>query len=132
MGVDNEWKGHLEEIRQKMYQPQIGTKGNLMEWMIDRNPETDHRHTSHLFAVFPGSTISLEKTSELAEAARQSLLFRKTTGDSRRSWAWTWRSLVWARLHDGEKAHDMMKGLITYNLLDNLFATHRVPLQIPR
>ena len=37
---------------------------------------------------------------------------------------------MWARLHDGEKAHDMMKGLIMYNLLDNLFATHCVPLQI--
>ena len=130
LGVDYKWKEHLEEIRQRMCQPQIGVKGNLMEWIIDRDPETDHRHTSHLFAVFPGSTISLEKTPELAEAARQSLLFRKTTGDSRRSWAWTWRSLVWARLHDGEKAHDMVKGLITYNLLDNLFATHRVPLQI--
>ena len=32
-----------------------------MEWMIDRDPVTDHRHTSHLFAVFPGSTISVEK-----------------------------------------------------------------------
>lgn len=101
-----------------------------MEWMIDRDPVTDHRHTSHLFAVFPGDTISIEKTPELAEAARKSLLMRKTTGDSRRSWTWTWRCMLWARLRDGERAHEMLEGLITYNMLDNLFTTHHIPLQI--
>ena len=72
----------------------------------------------------------MKRTPELAEAARKSLSFRKTTGDSRRSWAWTWRSLLWARLHEGELAHDMIEGLITHNMLDNLFASHRIPLQI--
>ena len=128
--VDLEWSAHLKEIRARMLPSQIGKMGNLMEWMIDRSPETDHRHTSHLFAVFPGKGVNLKETPELAEAAGKSLAFRKTTGDSRRSWAWTWRSLVWARLHEGELAHDMIEGLITHNLLDNLFATHRVPLQI--
>ena len=114
----------------RLYSPQIGKKGNLMEWMVDRDPETDHRHTSHLFAVFPGSTISISKTPALAEAARKSLMYCKTTGDSRRSWAWTWRSLLWARLHDGEQAHNMIKGLISHNMLDNLFTSHKIPLQI--
>ena len=130
LNVDKEWSAHLQHLRQRMLPSQIGKQGNLMEWMIDRSPETDHRHTSHLFAVFPGKGISSTNTPELAEAARKSLSFRKTTGDSRRSWAWTWRSLLWARLHDGELAHDMIEGLITYNVLDNLFATHHIPLQI--
>ena len=51
------------------------------EWMIDRDPETEHRHTSHLFAVYPGSTITPLKTPDLAQAARQSLLFRRNTGE---------------------------------------------------
>ena len=130
LGIDKEWAMHLEQIRRRMLPPQIGKMGNLMEWMIDRSPETDHRHTSHLFAVFPGKGIGLKKTPELAEAARKSLSFRKTTGDSRRSWAWTWRSLLWSRLHEGELAHDMIEGLIIHNMLDNLFASHRIPLQI--
>lgn len=130
LNIDKEWSARLKDIRQRMLPSQIGQKGNLMEWMIDREPETDHRHTSHLFAVFPGKGISLKRTPELAEAARKSLSFRKTTGDSRRSWAWTWRSLLWARLHEGELAHDMIEGLITHNMLDNLFASHRIPLQI--
>lgn len=130
LNQDAEWRAHLMDIRKRMHAPQIGKLGNLMEWMIDRSPMTDHRHTSHLFAVFPGKGISLRNTPELADAARKSLSFRKTTGDSRRSWAWTWRSLLWARLHEGELAHDMIEGLITHNMLDNLFASHRIPLQI--
>ncbi len=130
LGVDQEWVAGLKEKQEQLLPPQIGKEGNLMEWMIDRDPVTDHRHTSHLFAVFPGSTISIEKTPELAEAARKSLLMRKTTGDSRRSWSWTWRCMLWARLQDGEKAHEMLEGLIIYNMLDNLFTTHHIPLQI--
>jgi alpha-L-fucosidase 2 len=130
LGVDQEWVKEIQQKQEHLLGPQIGKEGNLMEWMIDRDPVTDHRHTSHLFAVFPGSTISVEKTPELAEAARQSLLMRKTTGDSRRSWSWTWRCMLWARLYDGPRAHEMLTGLITYNMLDNLFTTHHIPLQI--
>jgi alpha-L-fucosidase 2 len=130
LNVDQEWATQLKVKRDSMLPPQIGRRGNLMEWMIDRDPVTDHRHTSHLFAVFPGSTITVERTPELAEAARKSLLWRKTTGDSRRSWAWTWRCMLWARLRDGDRAHQMLEGLITYNMLDNLFTTHHIPLQI--
>ncbi|HLK27708.1 MAG TPA: glycoside hydrolase N-terminal domain-containing protein [Puia sp.] len=130
LDVDKAWAEQLKEKQARLYFPQIGKKGNLMEWMIDRDPVTDHRHTSHLFAVFPGSTISFEKTPALAEAAKKSLLFRKTTGDSRRSWAWTWRCMLWARLRNGNKAHEMIEGLIKYNMLDNFFTTHHIPLQI--
>lgn len=128
--TDSLWAEQLSALQKRLLPSQIGKRGNLMEWMIDRDPETDHRHTSHLFAVFPGSTINMEGTPELAKAARRSLEFRKTTGDSRRSWAWTWRSMLWARLHNGDKAHEMIQGLITHNMLDNLFTSHHLPLQI--
>lgn len=101
-----------------------------MEWLIDRDPKTDHRHTSHLFALSPGTTISPASTPLLATAAERSLLLRKTTGDSRRSWAWAWRAALWARLKRGDKAREMLQGLLQYNILDNGFASHRIPLQI--
>lgn len=128
--TDADWTAELKKVQEKMYVPHIGKEGNLMEWMIDRNPVTDHRHTSHLFAVFPGNTISFGKTPKLAAAAEKSLLMRKTTGDSRRSWSWTWRCMLWARFLNGDKAHEMIEGLIKYNMLDNLFTTHNIPLQI--
>ena len=81
-----------------MHQPGIGKMGNLMEWMIDRDPVTDHRHTSHLFAVYPGNQINMEETPMLARAARRSLELRKTSGNSLRAFAWAWRSCLWLSL----------------------------------
>jgi alpha-L-fucosidase 2 len=120
----------LTNALQRLAPPQIGRKGNLMEWLIDRDPETDHRHTSHLFALYPGTTISPTTTPQLATAAERALRFRKTTGDSRRSWAWAWRAALWARLHRGDEARAMLQGLLCHNILDNGLATHHIPLQI--
>lgn len=128
--VDSAWCDTLRTLCHRMLPPQIGKRGNLMEWMIDRDPVTVHRHTSHLFGLFPGSTISRSQTPELADAARQSLLFRKNEGESRTSWAWTWRSMLWSRLGDGPRAHAMMEGLISHNMLDNLLTSHKLPQQI--
>jgi alpha-L-fucosidase 2 len=121
---------HIETALKNLAQPQIGAKGNLMEWLIDRDPETDHRHTSHLFALYPGTTISPRTTPELATAAERSLRLRKTTGDSRRSWAWAWRAALWARLKRGDESRAMLQGLLQHNILDNGFASHKIPLQI--
>lgn len=117
----------------------------MQEWQTDRDdPDDQHRHTSHLFAVYPGREISLSKTPGLAKAAIISLRARSgnygknkdqpftvasTVGDSRRSWTWPWRCALWARLGQGDKAEMMIRGLITYNMLPNLFTNHP-PLQI--
>ncbi len=129
LNTDKSWAAELAKKRAKLAGPKIGKEGNLQEWMIDRIAKTQHRHTSHLYAVYPGSQISMAKTPDFAEAARKSLEWRGTTGDSRRSWSWTWRTALWARFHDGEKAHEMLAGLITHNMLDNLLTTHP-PMQL--
>lgn len=101
--------------------------------MIARKPGASwnprHRHTSHLFAVYPGSQITPDQTPEWAEAARKSLLARGTTGDSRRSWTWAWRTSLWARFRDGEKAYEMIRGMVRHSMMDSLFTTHP-PMQV--
>ncbi len=130
LGVDKQWANDLAKKRDKLAAPKISPEGDLQEWMIDRpGMKRGHRHTSHLFAVYPGSQISLEKTPALAKAAEKSLELRGTDGDCRRSWTWPWRTALWARFKDGEKAHEMVSGLIEHNLLDNMLATHP-PMQM--
>lgn len=64
LGKDAAWAKSLEGKLKRLAGNKIGKEGNLQEWMIDRIPKTDHRHTSHLFAVFPGNQISKLKTPQ--------------------------------------------------------------------
>ena len=125
LGVDRDYRDRVAAMRDKLVAPQVGKWGQLMEWMVDRDdPKDQHRHTSHLFAVFPGRWISTVKTPELAKAAGISLAARGEAGDSRRSWTWPWRCALWARLGQAENAYRMVRGLLTYNVLPNLFGNH--------
>lgn len=125
LGVDREYRNAIAAMRDKLVAPQIGKWGQLQEWMTDRDePKDEHRHTSHLFAAYPGRQISVTRTPELAKAAAVSLEARGTAGDSRRSWTWPWRCALWARLGNAEKAYEMVRGLFAYNMLPNLYATH--------
>lgn len=128
--IDEEYSKKIAGMRDRLLGPKIGRWGQLQEWMIDRDdPKDNHRHTSHLFAVYPGRQISMRKTPEFAKAARISLEARGTSGDSRREWAWAWRCALWARLFEGNKAYEMLQGLIKYNTLPNLLGNHP-PMQM--
>jgi len=138
--IDTSFQTEVVEMQAKLAPNKIGKWGQLQEWQEDRDdPNDQHRHTSHLFAVYPGRQISKMKTPELADAAILSLRSRSgnygtnenkpftvesTVGDSRRSWTWPWRCALWARLGEGERAGIMIRGLLTYNTLPNLFCDH--------
>ena len=109
----------------------IGSWGQLQEWQEDIDKRSDdHRHTSHLFAVYPGTTITRSSTPRFAKAAEVALFHGRTTNkDSRRSWTWPWRAALWARLGNGDKSAFMLHGLLLFNTLPNMFATHP-PFQI--
>ncbi len=137
LGIDADYQAKIADLQTHLAPNKIGKWGQLQEWQIDRDePNDTHRHTSHLFAVYPGRQISLTRTPKLAQAAIVSLKARSndhgdkpfrvdtTIGDSRRSWTWPWRCAMWARLGEGERAGIMVRGLLTYNTLGNLFCTH--------
>ena len=107
----------------------IGSWGQLQEWQVDRDVKGDsHRHTSHLFAVYPGTTINRD-TPELFAAAKVALGGRSNTADSWRSWTWPWRAALWARMGEAEKAGEMIRSLPEHNMLPNYFANHP-PMQM--
>ena len=137
LDLDADYQAKIADLQSHLAPNRIGRWGQLQEWQTDRDePNDTHRHTSHLFAVYPGRQISLTRTPDLARAAIVSLKARSndrgdkpfavdtTIGDSRRSWTWPWRCGMWARLGEGNRAGIMVRGLLTYNTLANLFCTH--------
>jgi len=129
LDTDPELQKRLKTALSKLYGPKIGSWGQLMEWMGEKDLEkSHHRHTSHLFAVHPGNQITA-KTPELLKGAIVSLTKRGEVGDSRRSWTWAWRTALWSRMGEAERAHGCAAGLLAYNTLDNLWTTHP-PFQI--
>ena len=144
LGVDKSYRETIAARRDRLVTPKVGSWGQLMEWMtekkgtnaIAKHPELDtpndhHRHTSHLFAVYPGSQISVTKTPELAKAAKISLDARGIAPNSDvREWSFAWRTALYARLHDANNAHQMLQQLFSArNTCANLFGLHP-PMQM--
>ncbi|HEX5790570.1 MAG TPA: glycoside hydrolase family 95 protein, partial [Luteolibacter sp.] len=76
LGTDEPLARQLDELRPRIAPNKIGQYGQLQEWMQDRDdPKNNHRHVSHLWAVFPGTDITW-RDPEFFKAARQSLLHR--------------------------------------------------------
>ncbi|MEI6176460.1 MAG: glycoside hydrolase family 95 protein [Verrucomicrobiota bacterium] len=108
---DKEFRDHIAGLRDKLLKPKIGRWGQLQEWEEDKDdPKDDHRHVSHLFALYPGRQITKAGTPDLAKAAEVSL---KARGEKSTGWSRAWKINFWARLWDGDYAYKMLRNLLT-------------------
>jgi alpha-L-fucosidase 2 len=110
LGIDHDYRERVAAMRAKLLVPKIGRWGQLQEWMEDRDdPKDQHRHVSHLFALYPGRQISPTATPALAAAAKRSLEAR---GDGGTGWSRAWKISYWARLLDGDHAYRLLTNLL--------------------
>ncbi|MBB6735009.1 glycosyl hydrolase family 95 catalytic domain-containing protein [Cohnella zeiphila] len=101
----------------------VGAGGQLMEWLEDYGEaQPDHRHLSHLYALYPGDRVTPDGTPELAAAARKTLDTRMIS-DSLEDVEFTISLFAagFARLRDGEAAYRQLSHLIGELCFDNLF-----------
>lgn len=103
---DEDFRNQLANTIERLAPTRITSDGRIMEW-DEEYPEKDpqHRHVSHLWGLYPGNEISVSQTPELAAAARKTL---KVRGDSGTGWGLANKIAMWTRLHDGDRAHQLL------------------------
>jgi len=125
LGEDAAFLKQVENARSKLPPFAIGKLGQLEEWQRDYDePEPGHRHISHLWALFPGTQISLEHTPDLAKAARVSLERRLSYGGGQTGWSRAWVVNYWDHLHDSKQAYESLQVMFRQSTFPNLMDTH--------
>ena len=90
LNTDREFADSLRTAIAQLPPIQLRANGAIREWFEDfEEAHPNHRHTSHLLALYPFSQITLEKTPELAEAARKTIENRLS--------AENWEDTEWSR-----------------------------------
>ena len=112
LGIDDDFVKEVRAHLPRLNTYKIGSEGQLLEYDKDF-PEVDirHRHTSHLYGLYPGESITTESTPALAKACEKTLLRR---GDVSTGWAMGWRVNLWAKLKDGDHALKLVKDQLHY------------------
>lgn len=111
LDTDHDFRAQLIATRARLLPPKIGQFGQLCEWSADWDrPDDQHRHISHVFGLHPGRQITRERTPALFDAARKSIEMR---GDGGTGWALAWKINMWARLHEGNRAYQLLQRMLT-------------------
>lgn len=112
LGIDAAFCKEANNTLSRMQPYQIGKKGNLQEWYHDwEDQDPQHRHQSHLFGLYPGHHLSIEKTPDLAKACQRTLEIK---GDKTTGWSTGWRINLYARLQNASKAYHTYRTLLRY------------------
>lgn len=107
LNTDREFADSLRTAIAQLPPIQLRANGTIREWFEDfEEAHPNHRHTSHLLALYPFSQITLEKTPELAEAARKTIENR-LSAENWEDTEWSRANMIcmYARLKDAQEAY---------------------------
>ena len=107
LNTDREFADSLRTAVAQLPPIQLRANGAIREWFEDfEEAHPNHRHTSHLLALYPFSQITLEKTPELAEAARKTIE-KRLSAENWEDTEWSRANMIcmYARLKDAQEAY---------------------------
>lgn len=111
LNTDREFADSLRTAIAQLPPIQLRANGAIREWFEDfEEAHPNHRHTSHLLALYPFSQITLEKTPELAEAARKTIENR-LSAENWEDTEWSRANMIcmYARLKDAQEAYESVQ-----------------------
>jgi len=115
LGIDAAYRAQLQTALKKLPPLTIGKHGQIQEWHKDYEEAVpNHRHTSHLCALYPFSQITPRAHPELAAAARVSIEDKMDRPDFEDvEWSRANAINYYARLRDGERARESVQLMLT-------------------
>jgi alpha-L-fucosidase 2 len=123
LSIDEGFRTSLKTALKKLPPLKISKTGEIQEWFADYEKAIpNHRHTTHLTALYPFAQISTAKTPELAAAASKTIQYRlDAPGWEDVEWSRANMINFFARLKESEKAlgsiNILLKNLTRENLL---------------
>jgi len=112
LGVDAVYRRRWREILATLPALKVRQDGTIQEWEdFSEDCDPGHRHLSHLFGLFPGSTITPESASS-ALAARKTLDLKLSHPTNCTGWSQAWMVNLFARLGRGDDAGKCLERII--------------------
>ena len=116
LGVDADFGHQLDAALKRLPPYRINSRGYLQEWIEDWRPGNQGHNVSPDFALYPGSSITLRGTPELAGALEKWMSSRRPRG----GWPTAWDICMWARLEKGDRVAQWTQTFIANSMAENL------------